>query len=360
MQKKNVKIDRISKEEKVLVSIIVPIYHVEQYIDICIASIINQSYENIEVILVDDGSDDSCPSICERYAETDGRIHVIHKKNGGLVSARKAGLAISSGDYVTFVDADDWIDVGYIKQMVENISNSDIVLAGYTEFHNENEIKECRNLIDNGIYSNKMIREEVAPKLFSETNLTTEIIPAVWNKLFRKSILENSLMKVENNVTLGEDMICSYLAVLNSDRVVINNDIDGYNYRVNDMSMTGKSDENFLLHVDALFKCIDNTLIDGPLKLEQINCYKIYIILIIGIENIVKKCANRIQLFCELMKYNRKIVKNYDLYRTIVICLETYNECQWVKNTLRCLANKNILCAVFSETFLRHYTNKTK
>ena len=94
-----------------LLSVIVPIYLVEPYLERCVQSIRNQTYQNLEIILVDDGSDDQCPQICDRFADIDERVKVVHKENGGLVSARKAGITEASGKYAAYVDSDDWIDV---------------------------------------------------------------------------------------------------------------------------------------------------------------------------------------------------------------------------------------------------------
>ena len=99
-------------------SIIVPIYKVEPYVHKCIDSIVDQSYEDFELILVDDGSPDNCPKICDEYADKDKRIHVIHKKNGGLVSARNAGLKAATGEYVLYVDGDDWLLPDSLKKGV--------------------------------------------------------------------------------------------------------------------------------------------------------------------------------------------------------------------------------------------------
>ena len=101
------------------VSIVVPIYNVEKYLDRCIQSLLAQTLKEIEIILVDDGSDDGCAQICDQYAERDSRIKVVHKKNGGLDSARKAGIAIASGKYVGYVDGDDWIEPFMYERMVE-------------------------------------------------------------------------------------------------------------------------------------------------------------------------------------------------------------------------------------------------
>ena len=101
-----------------LVSIIVPIYMIDRYLGICVESLLNQTYQNLEIILVDDGSKDRCPEICDLYASKDSRIKVVHKENGGLVSARKAGLEVSTGGLITYVDGDDWVGPDYIEKQV--------------------------------------------------------------------------------------------------------------------------------------------------------------------------------------------------------------------------------------------------
>ena len=92
-----------------LISVIVPIYNVEKYLARCVDSIVNQTYKNLEIILVDDGSPDLCPQMCDDYAEKDSRIKVVHKKNGGLSDARNAGMAVSTGEYISFIDSDDYV-----------------------------------------------------------------------------------------------------------------------------------------------------------------------------------------------------------------------------------------------------------
>ena len=99
-----------------LISIIVPVYRAELYLERCICSIREQQYRHLEIILVDDGSPDNCGAICDNYAQEDGRVLVIHKKNGGLSSARNAGLEIAKGELIVFIDSDDWIDANYIEK----------------------------------------------------------------------------------------------------------------------------------------------------------------------------------------------------------------------------------------------------
>ncbi len=100
-----------------LISVIVPIYGIERYVGHCIESLMQQTYQNLEIILVDDGSPDRCPQICDLYASKDKRIKVIHKENGGIVTARKAGVQIAQGEYIGFVDGDDWVGSGYFQSM---------------------------------------------------------------------------------------------------------------------------------------------------------------------------------------------------------------------------------------------------
>lgn len=105
------------------VSIIVPVYKVEKFLERCVESIIKQTYQNIEIILIDDESPDECPKMCDQYEIKDNRIKVIHKKNGGLSDARNAGLDIASGEYIAFVDSDDWIESDFIETLYMNAEN---------------------------------------------------------------------------------------------------------------------------------------------------------------------------------------------------------------------------------------------
>jgi len=114
------------------ISVIVPIYKVEDYMQKCIDSILNQSYKNLEIILVDDGSPDNCPKICDEYAVKDERIKVIHKKNGGLASARNAGLKICTGEYISFVDSDDWIEPTMLADLLDVCLNHNCDCVGFS------------------------------------------------------------------------------------------------------------------------------------------------------------------------------------------------------------------------------------
>lgn len=169
-----------------LISVIVPIYKVEKYLRKCIESILSQTYTNLEIILVDDGSPDKCGEICDEYEKRDSRIKVIHKKNGGLSDARNAGLDIMAGNYVAFVDSDDWIE----PQMYEHL------LAKLHYFHADISIGgvSC-DLDDNGIINTeKIVSYDSAP--FSEGNVETmhrffTTSWAAWDKLYKADLFRD-------------------------------------------------------------------------------------------------------------------------------------------------------------------------
>ena len=134
--------------EQPLISIIVPVYKVEKYLEKCIESILTQTYKNIEVILVDDGSPDNCPAICDRYAVKDNRIRVIHKKNGGLSDARNAGLAVAKGDFISFIDSDDFVSKDFCELLLEASikEKADMAICNYLVVDEDGNLIQEKNL----------------------------------------------------------------------------------------------------------------------------------------------------------------------------------------------------------------------
>lgn len=166
-----------------LISVIVPIYSVEKYLNRCVESIVRQNYANLEIILIDDGSPDQCPAICDMWAERDARIQVIHKENGGLSDARNVGMEIAKGELISFIDSDDWIEKSFFQKlyaaMVEN--SADIV--------------ECATAYDTEEGETVFIRKE-APAVFLDHKeilrrliLEDGVYQTVWNKLYRREVI---------------------------------------------------------------------------------------------------------------------------------------------------------------------------
>ena len=177
----------IEPQRSGLISVIVPIYHVEEYMDECIDSIVNQTYKNLEIILVDDGSPDNCPTKCDQWAERDARIRVIHKKNGGLSSARNAGLDVAAGEYISFVDSDDFFDKRMYEILYEGITRSSNIGISAIKFYKYEDGKVS-------IYWKKWdTKEDVLVKSmdFGILTLKQKVCHAATNKLYRRELLEN-------------------------------------------------------------------------------------------------------------------------------------------------------------------------
>lgn len=205
-----------------LVSIIVPVYKTEQYLEQCINSILSQTYPNFELILVDDGSPDNSPAICDKYSVFDRRIHVIHKKNGGVSSSRKAGIEFASGDYIMFVDSDDWIEPDTLSACIEAACQHD---AGCVMF---SYIKE---------YINKSIKCPLFTNTFSLDEALSEALvhrriigikgqewkhpeqidkcSTMWGKLYRKSVVNQGRIISERIVGTSEDTLFNIYALEN-------------------------------------------------------------------------------------------------------------------------------------------------
>lgn len=224
-----------------LISVIVPIYKVEKYLDECIESIVSQSYENIEIILVDDGSPDRCPEMCDAWAEKDSRIRVIHKKHAGLSDARNAGMAVSSGAFIAFVDSDDVLGSGYIEYLYRAIceTGADVSECAYAKFRDHSEI------IDNtGCMCTPVIqtREEV---LYRFSNCIYPGNHRVWDKLYRRELIENEQFIYG---LWAEDVLFSCHVFGKCNKIAyIDNKL--YHYRVHSESSSGKFIEQRL---DAL------------------------------------------------------------------------------------------------------------
>ena len=225
------------------ISVIVPIYKIENYLPQCIDSLLNQSFLDFELILVDDGSPDNCPKICDDYAKLDSRIVVIHKENGGLLSARKTGLKAASGEYISYVDGDDWVDNYYLDTLYKlaEVNSADLVVTGH--FREFNGKIETIKPLSSGLYNEDEIKSLILPNAiyngkFCKHGMSTY----VWNKLFRKDVLNKVLFDIPNAIVMGEDAAITYSYLAISKRLVISK-IPLYYYRQRHDSIV-KSVEN--------------------------------------------------------------------------------------------------------------------
>ncbi len=228
-----------------LISVIVPVYNVEEYLVRCVESIKNQTYRNLEIILVDDGSPDSCPDICDQMALDDTRIKVIHKQNGGQGLARNSGIEIATGKYVAFVDSDDWMSEDYIEKLYSAISqnNADIVIASHSVANDFENIIPQQLRIKDGVYSgddvkNKILLPIIGPDVDCAKDVQIE--SAAWGKLHRLDIVkEKDIRFPSERVAVGEDMFFNAQYLYYSKCAVVINDF-GYRYFENLKSTTRK------------------------------------------------------------------------------------------------------------------------
>ncbi len=228
------------------VSVIVPIYQVEKYLDRSIQSIQNQELRDIQIILVDDGSTDRCPSICDEYAKEDDRILVIHKENGGLSSARNAGMCSACGDYVFFVDSDDWIEPETLRELVQKIEKTGADFVRFRPMTANWPGKQDGSLVDfgtekclkAGIYDRKMIEETILPRLFATPQLQLGVIVSAWRSLYRRDFLISNNLFFKEDIRYSEDTIFSANVVMNTNQFIYLDGARYYHYFYNPDSIT--------------------------------------------------------------------------------------------------------------------------
>ena len=214
--------------EEYKISVIVPVYKVEKYLNKCVDSIINQTYKNLEIILVDDGSPDNCGKICDEYSKKDNRIKVIHKENGGVSSARNVGLDLATGDYIGFVDSDDWIET----DMYEYLLNICIKFNC--------QVSRC-NYIECNDYNKTYKKEQEKISIFENDDIIIDLVTGnwnegvLWNKLYKKSLLQGIVF--DEKLSCSEDLLFNYYILKNTNKLVCSNQIK-YNYIIRENTIT--------------------------------------------------------------------------------------------------------------------------
>lgn len=211
-------------ENKKLVSIIVPVYKVEKFIHKCVNSILNQTYKKIEIILVDDGSPDNCGKICDEYAKKDNRIRVIHQENGGLSSARNTGLSVAKGEYVLFVDSDDWISMNAVEDLVKTMSENgcDMVIFEYINVFPDGRMERKKPVCEKQVLE----VEEAIRLLLKDTQITNH----AWRKFYKRSLLKENLFPVGKSY---EDIFVAADLIMKCKKIVYLNNAYYYYYQNN-------------------------------------------------------------------------------------------------------------------------------
>ncbi len=258
-----------SKTEYTL-SIVVPCYNCESTLDRTVNSLLNQKIlvtnyskqtdrktnSNYQIVLVDDGATDSTPATIDTYSEKHNLIKAIHKENGGLVSAWKAGVLNADGDYIAFCDSDDYIDFDFVNTIQGIITEHkpDIITFGMTYEYDNGEIITEDTRLEAGKYGRNQIEQNIFPILLSNGDMQSELIGSSrCNKVFKKSLLLKIIDDIPESVSFGEDDLTSFAAVLNADSIYSIQGVYPYHYIRNTRSMIGAYDDKVFGKIDKLY-----------------------------------------------------------------------------------------------------------
>lgn len=232
-------------------SIVVPVYNAEEYLNQCINSILEQSFKDFELIIVDDGSKDCSGSICDEYAKADSRVYVIHTENHGVVTARRTGVNYARGEYTAFVDSDDWLDPDFYSCIFEDAekTNADVWVCSRVS-RAVGSMKST--ILQPGYYNRKLLESTVFPQMIYDMSEERYfIIPSLWDKIFRTELLKTVYAGIDPTVTLGEDAVCTYPCIARANSIYIINNSACYHYREDHVSMVNHCDVHLLQRVLA-------------------------------------------------------------------------------------------------------------
>ena len=258
-------------------SVIIPVYNVEEYLKQCLDSILAQEYDSYEVILVDDGSTDHSGAICDEYANGDDRVSVIHQKNMGHTAARQNGFLASTGDYILMIDSDDWIDEGMFRCMMDKAisDNADIVQCSYRAVKEGTAINEVP-VFREGLYEKRGLEEAIYPKMiYAGGYYSFGIAPNMWNKLWKRRLVEKYLLRIDGRIKSGEDGLFTFSGFLEAEKVWILNTCF-YNYRSREASMCRITDDRRLEQNHKLFDYYEKWFYDHEILRKQIEHYVVY------------------------------------------------------------------------------------
>ena len=315
-----------------LISVIVPIYNVEKYLRKCIESIINQTYTNLEIILVDDGSPDNCGLICDEYAKKDNRIKVIHKKNGGAASARNVGLQVATGKWISFIDSDDWIDFNLYSSLLKHSNDEDLIIFDLRFIFQNSKCIESNKSKEFSI----TIDDNNIQPLFDL--LLSSKLGYTCNKLFKRNKIGNLVFQ---NISSREDLIftLAYLKKIDTLKYI---PICGYNYLQRDTSLLHTINLINLKQIDI----IEEHLKTGISKINKKHNLAIYNYILLPyltdilIRDIIRNdsLTHQKKLLHSQEIFNKKFIKNLKLrYCTnklqllFVLCAKLHNHKLFLK-----------------------------
>ena len=233
--------------ENQIVSIIVPVYNVQEYIKDCINSIICQTYRELEIILVDDGSSDNSLQICKDMAQKDNRIVVLSQLNSGVVNARKNGVNRATGKYIMFVDSDDYVNSDYVESMMKISNEFELVTSGI--FVGNRKVFDC---INSGEYDVDRLSPVIKNMIYAQDNISRGILSCIYAKRFETELTKKIFENLDENIYYGEDGEFVYKYIINCKKICVTNNCN-YNYRMNNLSVTHNKHDDFLFNINRLY-----------------------------------------------------------------------------------------------------------
>lgn len=240
---------------QMLVSIIVPIYNAQDYLKECLKSITEQTYADLEIILIDDGSTDESLKICKEMKRDDSRIIVIHQENKGVVAARKAGVNFSNGEYIMFVDADDFLDDRMVDSLMQENKGYDLITSGFWQEY-KTPIKRY-DAIEAGEYATETQIEYVVENMIMfENTYEMGIIRSFCAKLWKATLVKKVFEELNEKIFCGEDGEFLYRYILQCQSIKVT-DICGYHYRVREDSVMHSTNKRYLENIDQLYRSLE-------------------------------------------------------------------------------------------------------
>lgn len=282
---------------EILLSVAVPVYNVEQYLNRCVDSILNQTYAHLELILVNDGSTDRSGEICEDYAKLDARVQVIHQENSGAALARRRAAERAAGEYIVFIDSDDYIDEDYLEKMVCAVNGYDLVTSGYCYDQGPGVFDK----IEQGIYATSTQMEYIIDNMIiyqygRESGLTAYI----FNKLYRTDYARKVFAEINPKVYWGEDSEFLYRYILHCQSIYVT-DICGYHYCTREQSIVHRRHTDYLRNLNELYLSLEKVFREHDRKEILLFKLQLWIITMIRIAPSVMGFSDSAQISIQFL-----------------------------------------------------------
>ena len=297
-----------------LISVVVPVYNVEDVLHFCIDSILNQTYSDFELLLVDDGSTDKSGDICDQYARKDTRIRVFHKENGGVSSARNLGIDNANGEYICFIDSDDYLDRFFLEELIKEknlFPGFDSVWCGFQTVNGYKNHEVLEKIV---FEKNNKVTKTSVKEIMTLHDKWLDAGPCC--KLYRRDLIISSNLRFLENISLGEDLYFNfkYLDLTNGKIIVVNKCL--YNYvKTNNESLTNKFHKNLFEKYRFIHRLMYECLVKWKCEKEQFllyynSCFFIY-------EFVLQNTFREDSTIEQKYKYNRRIITSYEFKNAI-------------------------------------------